>query len=664
MIVACASPWRAGLSSPTGPGFPDFSALGDALHQRGAQHLLLTGGLRGAAHLMADLDAVVDAVGVPVSFVLAPDDYVGGSIPALRADVAAKVRITEHLDWVGMGAVLPLGKGRALVGHGGWGDLREGHFDGRSSEVYACIRELQELPPDRLERRLLRLGADAAQVLGPAVRQAAMRCGEVVVLCHQAPFLELIPPSMSPARRALQVCGAMGRVLREVAEQFPEVQLRVQCAAADVPGPVVLAPNLIAHGRGPGPWGLRFLDLPELEPRVVPGTAGNPLPLAPMEEAATIAIPRSDLGRRGHPGLAEDPADIEALLYRVFDEPPEGLHPLPSGESPGQWSAAVDEAIENIVTKGIVNAMDASGVRLGTWLDGMLRGPVAPSLVASVGRRHLVGELLRNLAQPGRINQGHKGTCAVTCVEVWLAERHPAELARIVAGLMRPEGQALLYNGEAMLRDEDRLVWSAREARRRPASRVFQVAAMEYAYPEADYRNDEDARFETNTAGVEVNVGTGLGLSAFDRLLEGTTGTSWCTLSDRDGAMAEAFAKLGIDTSFMPRIDRDGEGIIRRCLDADAGCFVTLEPADARSSVETREVGDVLTALPHKVRVLGIDEAGDRVQYEDPYDPAFPWIPGVASRIEDAWGRCSMGRADFLSLIVEISFPPRFAPGG
>jgi hypothetical protein len=67
--------------------------------------------------------------------------------------------------------------------------------------------------------------------------------------------------------------------------------------------------------------------------------------------------------------------------------------------------------------------------------------------------------------------------------------------------------------------------------------------------------------------------------------------------------------------------------------------------------------------MPHKVRVVAVDEAAGRVVYEDPLDPAQPWLPGIETRVEDRSGRCSMALADLGRLMLELSYRPCFWPG-
>lgn len=314
-------------------------------------------------------------------------------------------------------------------------------------------------------------------------------------------------------------------------------------------------------------------------------------------------------------------------------------------------------ALATLQARGLLDAPDGFRGTLADALDRLVRGPLALGLQAEPGRARLLGELVANLADPGRINQGLKGTCAVTCIEVHAAERHPAEYARLVAGLCTPAGAVGLRNGEALCRDEQVLAPHAAEGRRSPVSRLFQVAAMELGYPGLDYRNLEDGHFELSGEGPVGTGDQGLGLGAFNALLEGITGQDWALLTDRNDDLARL---LGWDPDAVLDLERDGPGIMERSLAAGEVLFATLAPPDAPRPAAA--AAHPLLALPHKVRVLALHDG--RVVYDDPLDPDRPWIPHAATRVLDRAGRCSMALSDFQAMVVELSYMPRFAPPG
>jgi hypothetical protein len=298
---------------------------------------------------------------------------------------------------------------------------------------------------------------------------------------------------------------------------------------------------------------------------------------------------------------------------------------------------------------------DAFGRSLYMHLLDIADAPMLESFESSPGRTILLGEVIRNIAQPGRITQGLKGTCAATCVEIYLAERDPVEYARLCAGLVTPTGKAKLRNGDQLSRDEDVLAPDEHEFRRSPMSRIFQVACMEYAYPELDYRNDIDGQFQGGD-----NTGTGLSLKAFERLLGAISGETWKTISD---GFAQFARLLGLDPSKMPDLHRDGMHIIERSTRAGEPVFATIELSRVRSPIRRAASSGSAEHAAHKVRVLAVDRKKGTVLYDDPMDPQRSWFEGVKSDVIDKYGHCTMAIEDFDKLLVELSYKPEFGPG-
>ena len=356
-----------------------------------------------------------------------------------------------------------------------------------------------------------------------------------------------------------------------------------------------------------------------------------------------------------------DHQKLLGALRDLLGQPVKVHYPLPPGETADTWKAAALEALDRIDGTALLDQLDALGKPLAIHLQQLLDVGIAPTFEPRPGLVRLTGELLRNLADPGRINQGLNSTCSVTCIESYLAAEKPGEYARLLVGLMSPEGTVEMVSGTPWPRDEEVMLWSDKEARRSPVSRLFQVSAMEFAYPNLDYRNTFDGMLERgDRTGEFILVGTGVDLDHFDGFLEGITGTRWDTLSDKNEHMATLFEKLGLPPAQLPDIDADGLDIVRRSAIAGEATFVTL---DSSIDPENAAAETPRFTMPHKVRVLSV--TGDRVHYEDPLDPEEAWIYGVETRIEATDGRCSMAVEDFDQLMVELSYLPRFweAPG-
>lgn len=345
---------------------------------------------------------------------------------------------------------------------------------------------------------------------------------------------------------------------------------------------------------------------------------------------------------------------IDAIEDRL-DQPVNASYPLRDKEIIGVWRKRCVQALHDLAERNLLAQKDIFGRPFYQHLLAIADEPIFKNFKVAPGRTILLGELIRNIANPGRITQGLKGTCAATCIEIYLAERDPVEYARLCAGLITPEGKVKLRNGERLSRDEDVLAPDEHEFRRSPVSRIFQVACMEYAYPELDYRNDVDGQFQ----GTD-NTGTGLSLKAFERLLLALSGETWKTLSDQFAQFAKL---LGLDSAKLPDLHRDGMQIIERSTGAGEPVFATIELSKVRSPIRRAASNGSAEHAAHKVRVLAVDRKKGTVLYDDPMDPQQSWFEGVKSDVVDKYGHCTMSIDDFDKLLVELSYKPQFGPG-
>ena len=147
--------------------------------------------------------------------------------------------------------------------------------------------------------------------------------------------------------------------------------------------------------------------------------------------------------------MSEDLARLSEILCR----PLTGTFPISTGEPEGTWRQHALNGARALDAKGALNKADSSGTLLGKRLLAIAGAPLHRLLAESLGHVHLLGELVRNLTRPGRINQGMKSTCAITAVESFLAETEPAEYGRLLAGLVSPKGEVTLRNDEKLKLD-------------------------------------------------------------------------------------------------------------------------------------------------------------------------------------------------------------------
>lgn len=132
----------------------------------------------------------------------------------------------------------------------------------------------------------------------------------------------------------------------------------------------------------------------------------------------------------------------------------------------------------------------------GRSLAGELAALVATApdqtVLTQTGARpaEILGGLILEIADSGRIAQGNVGTCGATTLQLQLVESNPAEYARLCAGLLSA-GRVTLRNGDTLTRDGSSIAPTPGNCRT-PSERLFQSAVMEYGSP-ADYQVRRDA---------------------------------------------------------------------------------------------------------------------------------------------------------------------------
>jgi hypothetical protein len=131
----------------------------------------------------------------------------------------------------------------------------------------------------------------------------------------------------------------------------------------------------------------------------------------------------------------------------------------------------------------------ADGQNLLQTLHGISHQAFTPG----VDKTDFLSELVHEIAVPSAINQQDKATCTVASVQMLTATNHPAEYARVVAGLASPGGQVRLQRGDTLTREPGTEADDG-SARSHP-SRLWQAAFMQFAVgPNVDYDNDKDQR--------------------------------------------------------------------------------------------------------------------------------------------------------------------------
>ena len=214
--------------------------------------ILIGGDIGEAAHVGGYLQRLEASLSVPIYFVLGNHDYYGGSLTAVRKELADIIHQSNCLFWLPSAGIVELTAEIGLVGHDGWADARFGDY--ANSQVmlndYLMIAELRGLDRSQRQVRLNALGDAAAEHFRNVLPQALSRFSQLLALTHVPPFREACwhegkisnddyLPHFS--------CKAVGDVLVEMMQAHPERKMTVLCGHTHSSGEAQILPNLLVR---------------------------------------------------------------------------------------------------------------------------------------------------------------------------------------------------------------------------------------------------------------------------------------------------------------------------------------------------------------------------------------------------------------------------------
>lgn len=270
------------------------------------------------------------------------------------------------------------------------------------------------------------------------------------------------------------------------------------------------------------------------------------------------------------------------------------------------------------------------GASLLVHLDRLARQTLAPG----VDRRFLLSSVVQQVANPGEISQGGRGTCTVTTVEYMVAKQAPAEYARIIADLATGDGTVRLASGKFARRVPDST--GADDSGRTEASRLFEAAMMDFGNGLLSYSNKTDK----NGIGAKTFLPGGLSNGQTTRVVNAVLDEHYRSIDAVPLLQSVPFTSLG-------------HGQLMRKLGAALaqGQMVPMG-LDWRGEKEWKPSG-------HEVLALKIENG--RVYYRNPWgnsDAPGAEVGGPDSprrRIEDRNGLESMTLAELEARITGIS---------
>ena len=205
-------------------------------------------------------------------------------------------------------------------------------------------------------------------------------------------------------------------------------------------------------------------------------------------------------GLRSDPKAAVNglPADLKALLSSAIAKPESRSARVIEnvvGSSLFKGLSAVDKAsVAKVMSvageKGLVafgallegtpeaaKSADRDGKTLLSNLADLATQPLNAGLAAGITRQKVLDEVLLQVANPDRIDQGNAPTCTVTSMAFELVRDEASEYVRLMAGLTSAKGKAEMRGGGDLKLDARSIT---QLNQRQGTQAIFQTAAMEY----------------------------------------------------------------------------------------------------------------------------------------------------------------------------------------
>ena len=146
-------------------------------------------------------------------------------------------------------------------------------------------------------------------------------------------------------------------------------------------------------------------------------------------------------------------------------------------------------------TPEISKFADRDGKTIFADLAELASQPLNAALYSGTTKQKILDEVLLQVANPDRVEQGSAPTCTVTSMQFELARDETAEYVRLMAGLTGPQGSVEMRGGGALkLEPETLLALDKRQG----SQAIFQTAAMEYGNGGDHYDVKKDVSHDEN----------------------------------------------------------------------------------------------------------------------------------------------------------------------
>lgn len=163
---------------------------------------------------------------------------------------------------------------------------------------------------------------------------------------------------------------------------------------------------------------------------------------------------------------------------------------------------ALGAALEG--TPELAKSTDKDGKSLLSNLADLASQPLNAALYNGTTKQKVLDDVLLQIANPDRVEQGSAPTCTVTSMQFELVRDDAAEYARLMAGLTGSKGKVAMKGGGDLKLDPETL---ASLDKRGTSQAIFQNAAMEYgngadAYDSKKGVSHDDKGVQADYAGL------------------------------------------------------------------------------------------------------------------------------------------------------------------
>lgn len=224
----------------------------DQINAADGDAIVITGDISEADDVTFQLRRIAESFSLPIFFVLGNHDFYASSIGTTRGRASAVAREVESLHYLTDSNCIELSPGRYLVGEDGWGDATIGDYESSTVRLndFVAIKDFNRIDPISWPRLLREQGAESAERLLQKLNALPGDAIEVIVATHVPPFREACwyeGKTTDDNWAPFFVCGQVGRVLQQCANENPSLQITVLCGHTHHGGVAEMAPNLVVY---------------------------------------------------------------------------------------------------------------------------------------------------------------------------------------------------------------------------------------------------------------------------------------------------------------------------------------------------------------------------------------------------------------------------------